>query len=80
MSSFGISMKMEAADNSAFEGGFEATFDLQKCSVTFTFIVLIAVYCLFPSYSNENDDPQKYKGYDREGKHKSSNEPVPGSD
>lgn len=28
MSSFGISMKMEAADNSAFEGGFEATFDL----------------------------------------------------
>lgn len=28
MSSFGISMKMEAADNGAFEGGFEATFDL----------------------------------------------------
>ena len=28
MNSYGISMKMEAADNSAFEGGFEATFDL----------------------------------------------------
>ena len=27
MSSFGISMKMEAADNSAFEGGFEATLE-----------------------------------------------------
>ena len=32
------------------------------------------------SFLSENDDPQKYKGYDREGKHKSSNEPVPGSD
>jgi hypothetical protein len=28
------------------------------------------------SFLSENDDPQKYKGYDREGKHKSSNEPV----
>lgn len=27
MSSYGISMKMEAADNSAFEGGFEATLE-----------------------------------------------------
>ena len=25
-------------------------------------------------------DPQKYKGYDGEGKHKSSNEPVSDSD
>ena len=24
------------------------------------------------SFLSENDDPQKYKGYDREGKHKSS--------
>ena len=32
------------------------------------------------SFLSENDDPQKYKGYDGEGKHKSSNEPVPGSD
>ena len=31
------------------------------------------------SFLSENDDPQKYKGYDREGKHKSSNEPVPDS-
>ena len=28
------------------------------------------------SFLSENDDPQKYKGYDREGKHKPSNEPV----
>ena len=27
-----------------------------------------------------SSDPQKYKGYDREGKHKSSNEPVSDSD
>ncbi len=27
-------------------------------------------------FRRRNDDPQKYKGYDREGKHKSSNEPV----
>jgi len=32
------------------------------------------------SFLSENDDPQKYKGYDREGKHKSSNEPVSDSD
>ena len=32
---------------------------------------------LFPVISF---DPQKYKGYDRESKHKSSNEPVSDSD
>jgi hypothetical protein len=32
------------------------------------------------SFLSENDDPQKYKGYDRESKHKSSNEPVSDSD
>ena len=32
------------------------------------------------AFLSENDDPQKYKGYDREGKHKSSNEPVSDSD
>ena len=32
------------------------------------------------SFLSENDDPQKYKGYDREGKHRSSNEPVSDSD
>ncbi len=32
------------------------------------------------SFLSENDDPQKYKGYDREGKHKPSNEPVSDSD
>ena len=32
------------------------------------------------TFSFVSSDPQKYKGYDREGKHKSSNEPVPGSD
>ena len=32
---------------------------------------------LFPVISF---DPQKYKGYDREGKHRSSNEPVSDSD
>ena len=28
------------------------------------------------SFLSENDDPQKYKGYDREGKHKSSLEQL----
>ena len=32
------------------------------------------------SFLSENDDPQKYKGYDRESNHKSSNEPVSDSD
>ena len=32
------------------------------------------------SFLSENDDTQKYKGYDRESKHKSSNEPVSDSD
>lgn len=32
------------------------------------------------SFLSENDDPQKYKGYDGEGKHRSSNEPVSDSD
>ena len=31
------------------------------------------------TFSFVSSDPQKYKGYDREGKHKSSNEPVPDS-